>query len=627
MATPRLFNLKSQVAPTPHGDVATDLPCARIWVNTGVFHLDTAYDYEVPQKIADTVSTGVRVQVPFGNRQVEGLVVERLAGPAIVNTLKPISKVLSPHRVATPRSLELISQVAQHWATNPWDVIRSAIPPRVASVDKAYVATAFAHTKSSNPCEIVFHSFQPHISVYSQVASLANQGRKNGTVLIVAPDERDIIAICSELNRLSLPVLRIDSGVSRNERYANFLESMESLNKIIIGSRNAIFVPLLEGATIIVVKESSPDLYELRSPAWNVRDVAMLRNSIDSARVILCGFVPSLDSAALIDTKRVRYVNTNTKLSVKAFSPTDSSLLPGRIFSEIRSTISNGPVLFMVPRKGYANGILCAHCKNIALCVCGGRLHLTSKNADPVCRICGTTIKNWICGFCQRDRKFIVSRGIERAREEISRAFPHIPIMISYGDVIKDRVEPKPCIVLATPGAAPQVYGGYEAVVILEGLSYFSHADLRANERATELFFEVAALTKKGGAVLLAIDESHPIVPSLTRWNPSIILKRELAQRAEISFPPTVTSALLILPTSQASALVSGISRAISDARLASDTRVLGPTTIDGESSKVVVLSSFDSRASLTAFLHELMRRRSIAKKTDAILRIEPYLL
>ena len=627
MATPRLFRLKSQVAPAPDGPVATDLPYARIYVDTGVFHLDTPYDYEVPEKFSDVVRTGVRVQVPFGNREVEGLVIERVGAPSVTSGLKSITKVLSHHLVATPNSLELMAQAAQRWATNPWDVIRSAIPPRVAAVDKTFAPAALKSARSSNQSDICFRAFEPHISAHAQVASIAIDSIRKGSVLIVAPDERDIIAICAQLEAAPAPVVRIDSGLSRNERYANFLQSMLEQNQIIIGSRSAVFAPLPPGSTIIIFKESSPDLYEVRSPAWNARDVAILRKSIDSARVILCGFVPSLDVAALIDTKRISYFNSNAKVLVKAFTPVDSSLLPGRIFSDIRSNIAQGPVLFVLPRKGYANGILCAHCKNVALCACGGRLHLTSKNADPACRICGTSTKDWKCSFCERDKKFVVSRGIERAQEEIARAFPNTAIVLSFGDVIKDHVENKPCIGVATPGAIPQANGGYSAVVVLEGLSYFSHDDLRANERANELFFEVAGSVKKGGVVLLAIDDAHPIVSSLIRWNPSAILKRELAQRSEISFPPSVNSAVMILPTAQASPLVSGINKAISDARLANDTRVLGPTKIDSQSSKIVVLSSSDSRTALTAFLHELMRRRSIAKKSDSSLRIDPYSL
>ena len=627
MATPRLFRLKSQVAPAPSGPVATDLPYARAWVDTGVFHLDTPYDYEVPEKYSHLIATGVRVQVPFGNREVEALIIERVVAPRVTSGLKSITTVLSPHPVATTKSLELIAQCAQRWAANPWDVIRSAIPPRVASVDKSYQPSESKTVRTINQSDVCFRAFEPHLSAHAQVASIALEASRKGSVLIVVPDERDILAICAQLQSSSQPVLRIDSSLSRNDRYSNFLQAMEVQNQIIIGSRSAIFTPLPPGSTVIVFKESSPNLYEVRSPAWNARDVAIMRKSIDFARVILCGYVPSLDVAALIDTKRIAYFNANVKVSVKAFTPVDSSLLPGRIFSDIRSNISQGAVLFLLPRKGYANGILCAHCKNVALCTCGGRLHLTSKNADPACRICGLTKKEWKCSFCTRDKKFVVSRGIERAQEEIARAFPNTPIVLSFADVIKDHVESKPCIVLATPGAIPQVDGGYSAVVVLEGLSYFSHDDLRASERANELFFEVAGSVKKGGVVLLAIDDSHPIVSSLIRWNPSAILKRELLLRSEISFPPSVNSAVMILPTAQASPLVTGINRAISDARLASDTRVLGPTKIDSESSKVVVLSSSNSRMALTSFLHELMRRRSIAKKSDSSLRIDPYSL
>ena len=103
MATPRLFRLKSQVAPAHSGPVATDLPYARVWVDTGVFHLDTPYDYEVPEKYSHLVRTGVRVQVPFGSREVEGLVIQRVVVPYITNGLKSITKVLSPHPVATTK--------------------------------------------------------------------------------------------------------------------------------------------------------------------------------------------------------------------------------------------------------------------------------------------------------------------------------------------------------------------------------------------------------------------------------------------------------------------------------------------------------------------------------------------
>ena len=627
MATPRLFKLKAQVAPTLVGAVAAEMPYARVWVDTGVFHLDEAFDYQVTEKLSSLVRTGIRVQVPFGSREVEGIVIARNAQPESSAKIKPITKVLSPHCVATTASLQLIEQVAKRWAGNPWDIIRSAIPPRIAAVDKTHVQTEQEMVIKQVTGKISYHAFEPHVDPALSVAKLAIDALSQGSVLLVAPDERDIRAIVDSLDSVRSQLLRIDSGASRSDRYSSFLRTLSGGNHIVIGARNAVFAPMPAGSTVIVFKESSPDLYEIRTPGWNARDVAMIRNSIDSAHVLLCGYVPSLDVAALIDSKRVRYLNSSSRLDVKAFSSADSSLLPGRIFTNIRASVKSGPVLFVLPRKGYANAVLCAHCKNIAACSCGGKLFLTSKTAQPACRICGQMYSEWKCTYCKRDRTYAISRGIERASEEISRAFSNIPIVLSYGEVIKDSVDAKPSFILSTPGAAPRVEGGYSAVVILEALTYFSHDDLRANERATELFFETAAMVKTGGSVLLSIDETHPIVASLIRWNPATLLKRELKAREEISFPPFVDSAVLEIPTSEAQSLVTGIGRAISEGRLGQNTRVLGPTKLDAHKSKIVVLNEIQSHSGFIAFMHELMRRRSIAKKSDSMLRINPYSL
>ncbi len=627
MATPRLFKLKAQVAPAIAGAVAEHMPYAKVLVDTGVFHLDQAFFYQVPEKLSSLVRTGIRVQIPFGSREVEGIVIARTAQSESSAKIKPITKVLSPHPVATTASLQLIEQVAKGWAGNPWDIIRSAVPPRIATVDKSYVPTEQVVATKHVTGKISYYAFEPHVDPALAVAKLAIDALSQGSVLLVAPDERDIKAIVNSLDSVRSQLLRIDSGVSRSDRYSSFLQTLSGGNHIVIGARNAVFAPMPAGSTVIVFKESSPELYEIRTPGWNARDIAMMRNSIDSAHVLLCGYVPSLDVAALIDSKKVRYLNSSSRLDVKAFSSADSSLLPGRIFTDIRASVKSGPVLFVLPRKGYANAVLCAHCKNIAVCSCGGKLYLASKIAQPACRICGQTYGDWNCSYCKRDRTYAISRGIERASEEISRAFANIPVVLSYGEVIKDSVDAKPSFILSTPGAAPRVKGGYSAVVILEALTYFSHDDLRANERAAELFFETAAMVKTGGSVLLSIDETHPIVASLIRWNPATLLKRELKAREEISFPPFVDSAVLEIPTSEAQSLVAGIARAISEGRLGQNTRVLGPTKLDAHKSKIVVLNEIQSRTGFVAFMHELMRRRSIAKKSDSMLRINPYAL
>ena len=629
MATPRLFKLKSQVAPALTGPPASQSPFARIWVDTGVYHLDQPYDYQVPETLSDLVQTGIRVQVPFGTREVEGLVISREVTPNSGAKIKSITKVLSPHAVATPQTIDLFEKTAQRWASNPWEIITSAIPARVASVDKTFTPQQRIKQlkKSTVTSDWVYQALAAHHDPYISAATIALTRMDSGSVLVIAPDETDVLRLENAFVSLGQSPIRLDSALARAERYSNFLTVADHQAQLIIGSRNAIFSPLPPGSTILIFKESSPEFYEIRTPGWNVRDIAIMRRKNESLNLIFCGFSPSLNIAAKIEAKRMRYVGAPSSTHVETFSSMDSSLLPDRIFKEIRTQIKRGPVLFLLSRKGYANAILCAHCKNFAACSCGSKLTLASKNAAPLCKTCGRSESQWKCKFCGRDKKYALSRGIERAAEEISRAFPNIPVTLSYGDVIKESVKSQPSLVLCTPGAAPVCKDGYAAVVILEALTFFSHDDLRANERAIELFFEIGAMTRESGSILLAIDDSHPIVSSLKRWNPAIMLKRELAQNEEVNLPPTSSSAVLVLPSSQATSFGEGLRAAISDARLPSDVRVLGPSMLNQEKSKIVVLSRRESAPAVVSFLHELMRRRSIARKTDAILRIDPYSL
>ena len=95
MATPRLFRLKSEVVAKPAGEVAHDAPIARIWVETGVDHLDQPYDYLVPEEFSSSVRVGVRVQVPFAHQEVEGIVLSRSHSAETGVKLKSISNALN----------------------------------------------------------------------------------------------------------------------------------------------------------------------------------------------------------------------------------------------------------------------------------------------------------------------------------------------------------------------------------------------------------------------------------------------------------------------------------------------------------------------------------------------------
>jgi primosomal protein N' (replication factor Y) len=254
-------------------------------------------------------------------------------------------------------------------------------------------------------------------------------------------------------------------------------------------------------------------------------------------------------------------------------------------------------------------------------------LSVVSKGLAPTCVHCGTSFPTWRCTYCDRDKQYLAGRGIDRAAEEISRAFPGFPVVISAGDVIKDSIDAKPALVLSTPGAQPLVSGGYAAVVVLDAIRFFSHTDINGQERARELLFETASMVSVDGQVLLVLDDSHPIVAAIARWNIAPLLKRELAERVELKLPPSVSSAVLVTDQAVAPAIVSGLKKALEDSRLPSSTRIYGPTLLPKGLAKIVVHVSHGQSSDLAKILHELQRKRSISKKDLLTLRIDPYSL
>ncbi len=640
MVTPRPLKLKAQVGGLGKKRVAAVLPVARVWVDTGVFHLDTPFDYWVPEDLTDTVQVGIRVEVEFGSSLQEGIVIERVESSSNTGNLKQILKVLSSLPVATPQTLELFRLVARRWAGSPYDVIRSAIPPRIASVDKERMNEYSKAELLSRPPDAyskvltqhrvrTYCALPPGILRSKMIAELVVTRSKHGQVLLIVPDERELRSVEEELTLYfsEVNMARLDGGLTRTQRYRNFRRVMMGQVDIILGLRGAVFAPLKDEVTIIVAGESSESLHEPRTPGWNARDVALMRSSEMNASIILMGYSPSLEVARLIESRWLGHISSKTRREVVAFPQSMGELIPSGAFSLIRNAIKKGPVLFLVPRKGYGNSVLCNKCRNIALCTCGGRLELVGAGESPRCALCRTAYDDWKCRWCQSSEIYLASRGIDRFAEEIGRSFPNTPIINSSGEHIVDSVPSTPCLVVSTPGAQPRSYDGYAAVALLEGLRFFGHSELRSTESSREIFFQSAAMAKLSGPIFVAIAPTHPIVTALTRWDSSPLARKELREREEMNFPPYYRFICIDLETQEASRFHAGIVQAQTDGRVGQEVHITGPYEKSKELSRVILSAPVANAASVVDFVHELQRRRSISRKPLFIIRVDPYSL
>jgi primosomal protein N' (replication factor Y) (superfamily II helicase) len=624
VSTARPLRLRTEEVSRQDKTVAELLPVARLWVDNSLSHLDGSYDYLVPKSLDAQVKIGVRVGVNFAGREVEALVIDRNDDTSHAG-LKTISSVLSPVVVAPPQLISLISSASQRWLAHPYDLIRSAIPPRVASVDRGAPTDHKAHAlqkKKSN--EISYIHIQPHENALVKTVDFAKSKLTLGSVLLIVPEERELSRLIQIYGDQAVV---LSGSLSRSDRYRNYLSAISGSKHLIIGTRSAIFAAPNDLQTIILFREISESLYEPRTPGWNVRELAFIRSKSEDLDLYFAGYSPSSEIAEKIEQGEVRFIGKRNRLKVTNHPSTNGELLPGRIFVSIRAALKVGPVLFLVPRKGYASSLMCKKCRNIALCECGGKLSKSAANKPATCVHCGINSNRDKCQWCGSDATILLGRGAERHAEEIGRAFPGYPVFYSNAQKPVEEVDSAPALVISTTGMVPQTLKGYAAVVLLEGDSFFSFADLRAQERARESFFEAASHVSLTGEILTIIDSTHPITSALTRWNPATMAARELAERKEVSLPPYTRAVLLETETKDATGIVSGIRKAVFDKRLPSSVIALGPSQSSGDLSRILLTCQISQSEEFLKFLHEFIRHRAIAKKSKIFLRVDPYSL
>ena len=640
MVTPRPLKLKRELGRAGVLPSAKSYPIARLWVDTGIFHLDGYFDYLVPEIFSDVVQVGVRVEVEFGSSIQEGLVLERLEASDFNVKFKSIQKVLSAHPVATRETIALFLNVCSRWAAVPFDIIRSAIPPRVAAVDKESFSSipSLPVSKSYNfrvPEVLLrervraYWSTPPSISLGEALGDFVRSRMQYGQILIVCSDERELLQIESNFSTTSpeIEVARIDGGIPRAERYRNFLKLSKGFAGVGLSLRGGVFAPLQPNSTIIVVSESSELLHEPRTPGWNARDVALLRSSTANTNLLLVGFTPSFEVARLIENKWLDAIDSKIRCAVIAEPQSQGSLLPSKAFSTIRRALESGPVLCLVPRKGYGNAVLCSSCRNIALCPCGGRLQITKSNNSPECALCGVIYDSWNCSYCRSSEIYLSSRGIDRYAEEIGKAFPNTPVINSSGDHIVNAISLQRAIVIATPGAEPIAPDGYRAVALLEGLQFFASSDIRASERTREQFFSAAHLVANDGFIFVAIDSVHPIVAALTRWDALPMIRRELNAQEAVNLPPFHRFIALEIDTKEAQLLHTGLTQAVADNRIPKSTIIRGPHAVTQGLARILVSAPVLDAPLLVSFIQELQRRRSLSHKSLMKIRVDPYSL
>ncbi|HQN44244.1 MAG TPA: hypothetical protein PLA25_08925, partial [Anaerolineaceae bacterium] len=70
------------------------------------------FDYHLPPELVDSVQPGSLVVVPFGQQNVQGIVLRSVAEPQVQQT-RPVESLLDPQPVLTPPQMALAAWLSE----------------------------------------------------------------------------------------------------------------------------------------------------------------------------------------------------------------------------------------------------------------------------------------------------------------------------------------------------------------------------------------------------------------------------------------------------------------------------------------------------------------------------------
>ncbi|MBO1331586.1 primosomal protein N' [Streptomyces sp. VRA16 Mangrove soil] len=572
--------------------LAKELPVARVLVDKGVLHLDRYFEYAVPQELDAVAQPGVRVRVRFGagNKNVrdgrregggliDGFLVERVAEAEYQGPLAALAQVLSPEPVLDAELLGLTRAVADRYAGSLADVLQLAVPPRHAKAEAREFPPPPVPPSAPEP-----GSWRRYERGADFVASLAAGGAPRAVwTALPGPEWAQEIAVAVRATLASgrgalvvVPTVRLAARVDQalrevlgegqhalltaeagqQRRYSEWLAVRRGAVRAVVGTRAAMFAPVRNLGLVVVWDDGDSHHSDDHAPFPHVREVLELRSARDKCAFLAGSWSCTVEAAQLVrsgwaaaiaapreEVRRVApLVRTVGDLDLARDEAARAARLPSVAWEVARKALREGPVLVQVPRRGYVPRLACQRCREPARCrTCAGPLEAREATGVLACGWCGREEAAWQCAECGGTRLRAQVVGARRTAEELGRAFPAVPVRTSGREQVLDTVAGAPALVVSTPGAEPVAEGGYAAALLLDGWAMLGRPDLRAGEDALRRWIAASALVRPqevGGTVVVVAEPTLRPVQALVRWDPVGHAVRELADRAELGFPP-----------------------------------------------------------------------------------------
>lgn len=554
--------------------------------------VDRAFDYLLPADLrgADRAVVGTIVRVPLHGRRVRGWIVATDVEPDTDPTkLRDLLAVLSDGPPA--EIVALTAWAARRWI-GPWaSLLRAASPKNDVNKTRSGSAAVPGDVGSGGDrrspegprgarrrgelanatggIEVI--EWPPGAPRFDLVGRFIDEV---GSTVIVLPDAGRAGSLGAGLRRAGHRVVEFPPGLKDREQTSRW-DAVRDGAVVVIGGRSAVWAPVPDLRTIIVLDDGDEALQEERAPTWHARDVAVERVRArrqaevedDAPRLVIISPAPTLEATHLVGEERVVVPDRAAARTgwpiVEVVDPRDDParaplLTEAFAHAARRALAAQQRVVVVLNRVGRARLLSCVKCGELARCErCGAAVmeppEVTAvAGARPTileCPHCATQ-RPRVCLACHGTRMKLARIGTSRLRDDLAALLPDVDVV----EVHKGATTvPSAPVLVGTEAVlhwARRVDGDARPAPV--GLVAFLDFDAellapraRAGEQAFWLLVRGARLlggrADAGDARRLFIQSRiphHEVIDAARHASPGPLRLAEAARRVELGDPP-----------------------------------------------------------------------------------------
>ena len=431
------------------------------------------------------VTVGQLVRVPFGNREVLGVVwgVHATAPDTqSTHTLRQVMAVLEAVAPLSEHWRQLVQFTAHYYQRSLGEVAMAALPPQLRDLTpvqlarrfKKTVATAEALTTalqspwplSAQQTEVLTQmneALGPFLlhgatgsgktEVYLQAVARCLAEDPNAQALMMVPE----INLTPQLEARvkarfgDAGVVSMHSGMTGPQRLKSWLAAHQGSARIVLGTRMAIFASMPHLKWIVVDEEHDASYKQQEGARYSARDLAIYRARLEGAKVILGSATPSLESwhHSRPAVEGGRYLRLPMPARIGAGQlpfvrrvdmnhQPRKTVLSAPLIAAIQERVAKGEQsMLLLNRRGYAPVLHCADC--------GWKSECSHCSAFRVFHKIDRTLRCHHCGFTERVPRACpacgnadiapMGRGTEQLEEHLAELL--IDVKRPNGDPVK----------------------------------------------------------------------------------------------------------------------------------------------------------------------------------------------